>query len=101
MNEHGEIILYRTDDGQAAISLYARDGSVWMSQSQLAELFGTSVPNISMHIANILKERENTKESVIKDYLTTAADGKNYKVTALYGRYRHTVEVPGTMSAVS
>jgi len=47
----------------------------------LAELFATSIRNISMHIANILKENELEKNSVIKDYLTTAADSKKYNVT--------------------
>ena len=80
MNE-GQIILYRTDDGQAALSLHARDGSVWMNQAQLAELFATSVPNISMHISNVLKDKELSEISVIQNYLTTAADGKDYSVT--------------------
>lgn len=75
------IIIYNTEDGRAAVSLYARDGNVWMSQSQLAELFDTSIPNVSIHISNILKERELGWDSVIKDYLTTAADGKTYRVT--------------------
>jgi hypothetical protein len=47
----------------------------------MAELFATSKPNISMHINNILKEKELNKDSVVKDYLTTASDGKKYKVT--------------------
>ena len=51
-----------------------------MNQNQLAELFDTSVPNISMHISNILKDNELDEKSVIKDYLTTATDGKNYSV---------------------
>ena len=55
------IIIYNTADGKAAVSLYAKDGTVWMSQNQLAELFDTSVPNISMHISNILNERELEK----------------------------------------
>jgi hypothetical protein len=46
----------------------------------MAELFATSKPNISMHIANILKEKELYKNSVVKEFLTTAADGKNYNV---------------------
>lgn len=79
MNE-GQIILYRTDDGQAALSLYARDGSVWMNQAQLAELFATSKQNISLHIINVLKDNELSEDSVVKDYLTTAADGKDYSV---------------------
>ena len=54
---------------------------VWMNQKQIAELFDTTVPNISMHISNILKEGELEPNSVVKDYLTTAADGKQYNVT--------------------
>ena len=53
---------------------------VWMNQNQIAQLFDTSVPNISMHITNILKEKELSENSVIKNYLTTAADGKDYNV---------------------
>ncbi len=75
------IIIYNTADGKAAVSLYARDGMIWMNQNQLAELFDTSIPNISMHISNILKEGELEENSVVKDYLTTASDGKEYSVT--------------------
>ena len=49
------IIIYNTIDGKTSVVLYARDGSVWMNQNQLAELFDTSVPNVCMHIANVLK----------------------------------------------
>jgi hypothetical protein len=75
-----DIIIYNTVDGKASVSLYANDGMVWMNQNQLAELFDTSVPNISMHISNILEERELNKNSVVKNFLTTAADGKDYQV---------------------
>ena len=78
--EKQNIIIYRTQDGKVKLSLYARDGSVWMNQNQIAELFDTSVPNISMHITNILNEKELEENSVIKNYLTTASDGKNYEV---------------------
>lgn len=82
-NNHSSdsIIIYNTPDGKASVALYAKDGSVWMNQNQLAELFDTSIPNISMHISNILKEGELREVSVIKNYLTTAADGKEYNVT--------------------
>jgi hypothetical protein len=53
---------------------------VWMNQNQLSQLFGTSVANISTHISNILKDKELDDNSVVKDYLTTAADGKEYNV---------------------
>ncbi|MFO7922405.1 MAG: virulence RhuM family protein [Bacteroidales bacterium] len=80
-NNKQNIIIYKTADGKASVALYAKDGNIWMNQNQLAELFATSVPNISMHISNILNEGELEHNSVIKDYLTTAADGKEYKVT--------------------
>lgn len=78
--EEQNIIIYKTQDGKVKLSLYARDGSFWMNQNQIAELFDTSVPNISMHIANILNEKELEENAVIKNYLTTASDGKNYEV---------------------
>ena len=74
------IILYTTEDGRSSVALYARDGSVWLNQLQMAELFATSKPNISMHISSILKDKELDKNSVVKEYLTTASDGKKYKV---------------------
>lgn len=74
------IILYTSEDGRSSVALYARDGSVWLNQLQMAELFATSKPNISMHISNILKDKELDKNSVVKEYLTTASDGKKYKV---------------------
>ena len=80
-NQKTDLIIYNTADGKTSVGLYARHDMVWMNQSQLAELFDTSVPNISMHISNILKEKELSENSVVKDYLTTAADGKEYNVT--------------------
>ena len=79
--EEQKIILYTTEDGKASLALYAKDGNVWMNQNQLAELFDTSKQNISLHIVNILEENELRENSVVKDYLTTATDGKNYNVT--------------------
>lgn len=76
-----ELIIYNTDDGKADVKLYSKDGVVWMNQQQMALLFDTSKPNISMHIANILQDKELDEKSVVKDYLTTAQDGKNYNVT--------------------
>lgn len=73
-----ELIIYKTDDGKADVRLYSKDGVVWMNQQQMALLFDTSKPNISMHIANVLQEKELDEKSVVMDYLTTALDGKNY-----------------------
>lgn len=75
------IIIYNTQDGETSVSLLAKDGMVWMSQMQIAELFATTKQNISLHIQNILKEKELEQNSVVKEYLTAANDGKNYSVT--------------------
>ena len=75
------LIIYNTLDGKVSVTMMARDGNVWMNQKQMAELFATSIPNVNIHISNILKENELDKESVIKDYLITATDGKHYNVT--------------------
>lgn len=74
------IIIYNTIDGKASVALYAKDGKIWLNQQQIAELFGTSKANISMHITSILKDNELERNSVVKNYLTTAADGKQYDV---------------------
>jgi len=70
------IIIYNTPDGKVSMRLYAKDGNIWMNQNQLAELFDTSVPNISMHISNILEDYVLNGNSVIKYYLTTTANVK-------------------------
>ena len=70
--QSSNIIIYNTIDGKASVALYAKDGKIWLNQQQMAELFATSKPNVSMHISNILKERELSKDSVVKDFLTTA-----------------------------
>ena len=80
MNDQQNIIIYRTADGRASVALYAKDGKIWLNQQQMAELFATSKQTISYHIINILKEKELHENSVVKEYLTTAADGKNYNV---------------------
>jgi hypothetical protein len=80
MEEQNNIIIYTTQDGKASVALFARDGNVWMNQQQLAELFDTSKQNISLHIKNILEDSELNEKSVVKDYLTTASDGKEYSI---------------------
>ena len=75
------IIIYKTADGKASVALYAKDGNIWMNQNQLAELFATSKQNIGQHISNILNDGELEQDSVVKNYFTTADDGKEYNVT--------------------
>jgi hypothetical protein len=76
----GEIILYTTEDGGTQISLKEIEGTVWLTQAEMADLFQATKQNISLHIKNILAEGEQDPNSVVKEYLTTATDGKEYKV---------------------
>ncbi|MCQ2381499.1 MAG: virulence RhuM family protein [Acidaminococcaceae bacterium] len=78
--ENNQFILYTTEDGKAAIKLYADNNTIWLNQAQMAELFATSKQNISLHIKNILEEGELNADAVVKEYLTTANDGKTYNV---------------------
>jgi len=77
--DRGELIVYRTEDGQAEVQLKTLDGSVWLNQGEMAELFDTTKQNVSLHIKNILKDGELPEASVVKKYLTTAEDGKRYQ----------------------
>lgn len=79
--KENNIIIYNTADWKTSVDLYSRDWNIWMNQKQIAELFDTSKQNIGLHIKNIIKESEISQESVVKDYLTTASDWKNYNVT--------------------
>jgi hypothetical protein len=78
MKPKSELILYQTEDNRTRIEVRLENETVWLTQSQMAELFQTTIPNVSMHIRNILAEGELQADSVVKEFLTTAADGKNY-----------------------
>lgn len=78
MSDGQDIIIYNTPDGKGSVSLMAKDGSVWLSQDQLAELFATSKQNIGDHVRKIFNSNELQENSVVKYYFTTAADGKKY-----------------------
>jgi len=79
---NSELILYTAEDGRVSIQLHAEGGTVWLTQLEMTDLFQTSKQNISLHIKNILSEGEQN-ESVVKEHLTTAADGKRYR-TKIY-----------------
>ena len=79
--EEKNIIIYNTQDGKTSVSLLTKDETVWMNQNQLAELFDTSKQNIGQHITSILEDNELDQISVVKNYFTTATDGKDYNVT--------------------
>jgi len=77
-NAASELLLYQTDDGQTRVQVRVQQETVWLSQAQMSELFATTKQNISLHTRNIFEEGELVEESVVKEYLTTAADGKQY-----------------------
>lgn len=70
-----KIILYNTEDGESKIELHVDNGTVWLSQLELAELFQTSKQNISKHINAILKDRELEEKVVVNYQLTTTIHG--------------------------
>ena len=78
MNDNNQIIMYQTEDGLTKIDVTLEDETVWLNQAQMAELFQTTKQNISYHVNNCFKEGELNETSVVKDFLTTAADGKPY-----------------------
>ncbi|MBY0245594.1 MAG: cell filamentation protein Fic, partial [Sphingobacteriaceae bacterium] len=75
---NSNILIYQTEDRQTKIETLLVDETVWLTQAQMVDLLQTSKQNVSLHIKNIFTEGELTENSVVKDYLTTAADGKNY-----------------------
>lgn len=77
------LILYTTDDGKSQIQLRAKDQTVWLTQLEMAELFDATKQNISLHLKNLFEDGELMAGSVVKESLTTAADGKAYS-TKLY-----------------
>jgi len=77
--ENSNFIMYTTDDGQVEIEVRLEDENVWLTQKAMAELFDTTKQNISLHINNIFEENELNSDSVVKENLTTAQDGKKYK----------------------
>lgn len=79
MDNHGEMLIYQTEDGLTKIDVNMQDETVWLSQAEMTKLFQTTKQNISLHINNIFKDGELEKASVVKEYLTAGADGKNYK----------------------
>lgn len=74
-----EIIIYKTDENKIQVEVEFDGETVWLSQSQLSELFEQTKQNISLHINNCFKEGELDSNSVVKESLTTASDGKKYK----------------------
>lgn len=77
-NQNSQIVIYKDQKGNIKIDVRFENETVWLTQNAMAELFQTTKQNIGQHIKNIFKEGELQPNSVVKDFFTTAADGKNY-----------------------
>ena len=76
----GELILYTAEDGSVEVQLRALEGTVWLSQLEMAALFETTKQNVAKHLKAIFAEGELAADSVVNHWLTTAADGKKYRI---------------------
>ena len=74
------ILIYESKDGSVKVDVSIQNEDVWLSQELMAKLYDTTKQNISYHLGNIFKEGELVKDSVVKEFLTTASDEKNYNV---------------------
>ena len=79
-NNQENIVIYQTENGHARIEVKMEEETVWLTQTQLTELYQTSKPNISEHIKHIFEEGELDEISVVRKFRTTATDGKSYNV---------------------
>jgi hypothetical protein len=77
--EFNDILLYTDANGKVKIEVIYEDDTFWLSQKKMAELFDVTIPTINEHLQNIFKSKELDEISVIRKFLITAADGKNYK----------------------
>ena len=78
MEQKSEIVLYQPE-GAVSLEVRLENETVWLTQQQMSELFQTTKQNISLHTGNIFKEKELDRDSVVKESLTTASDGKSYR----------------------
>lgn len=76
---NSEIIIYQTEDGQTKIDVRMENETVWLSLNQMIDLFNSSKSNISEHIKHIFEEGELNENSVVRNFRTTATDGKIYE----------------------
>ena len=79
LEKFSNFVVFETSKGKVNIDVFFKDDNLWLTQKKIAELFDTTKQNISLHLKNIFSENELEENSVVKDFLTTAEDGKNYK----------------------
>ena len=80
MDKENKLILYKDEEGRVNVNVRFADENVWLTQAQLVEIYQTSKSNVSEHISKIFADGELLKDSVVRNFRTTATDGKNYNV---------------------
>jgi hypothetical protein len=78
------LLFYQTEDGKQKIEVRLEEETVWLTQRQMSELFQTTSENITIHLKNIFSEGELDSNSVAKESLVTARDGKNYRRSGIF-----------------
>lgn len=73
------VALYQTPDGTTSLAVHLEKETVWLTQKQMAELFGKTIPTINEHIKNVFREGELEEGAVIRNFRITAADGNSIK----------------------
>ncbi len=80
-SNNGSIVIYQGEDGKTHLEVKYEQESLWLSQQQIGELYQTSKSNVSEHIKHIFEDGELIQDAVVRNFRTTATDGKNYNVT--------------------
>jgi len=77
----GEILIYQNKEGDIKLDVRLEEDTVWLTQSQLCSLFQKSKATISEHISNVFEEGELHENTVVRNFRTTASDGKSYEAS--------------------
>lgn len=77
--EHGQLLVYATEDGKLKLEVRLEGETAWLTQQHMADLFQTTKQNVGQHLKNVFEEGELSENSVVKNFFTTAADGKLYR----------------------
>ena len=75
-NDLGEVVLYKTEDGKTALDVRLAGETVWLTQAQIASLFGVNIPAVSKHVKNIFSSRELTPKATVSKMEIVRTEGK-------------------------
>ena len=78
-NNQGNVVIYRDENDKIQVHALFQYETLWLTQKLIADLFATTKQNVSTHLKRIFDDGELLEESVVKDFFTTATDGKSYK----------------------